>query len=215
MPYQVAQVNYDIQTPETIKDVFYSLKVLSSNVDEILQRIESRIEKEKSRLSQVAERSSRCQAKIKRIEGSTKATTVFSTAKFPGSKVLPQAESIFSNSQNLIDTLPPVDDSVQYIPADAKRSPINNAKLSQDLDIILTRLHASPHLSEKSSAIYENGVKGGVGMFPSADIKTTASLLVFNSTINPYKEYQALDNLASAGRFGSTVSSMSYLILLF
>jgi hypothetical protein len=100
-----------------------------------------------------------------------------------------------------MDTLPPVDDNVQYIPADAKRSPIHNVKLSQDLDIILTRLHASPHLSDKSSAIYENGSKGGVGMFPSADIKTTASLLVFNSSINPYKEYQALDNLASAGRF--------------
>lgn len=40
----------------------------------------------------------------------------------------------------------------------------------------------------------------GLGKIPSA-VRTVGSILLFNSNINPYKNYQALDNLVSTGRF--------------
>jgi hypothetical protein len=40
----------------------------------------------------------------------------------------------------------------------------------------------------------------GIGVLPSK-IPSIGSLLLFNSDINPYKNYQALDNLLSTGRF--------------
>ncbi len=39
----------------------------------------------------------------------------------------------------------------------------------------------------------------GLGKIPSS-AKSVASILLFNSNINPYKNYQALDNLVSTGR---------------
>ena len=43
----------------------------------------------------------------------------------------------------------------------------------------------------------------GLGKIPTA-IRTVGSILLFNSDTNPYKNYQALDNLISSGRYSQS-----------
>jgi hypothetical protein len=52
-PYQVSVVNYDLETPETLQDVFYSLQYVSNIFQDVFQRIENRIDEERKRLATI------------------------------------------------------------------------------------------------------------------------------------------------------------------
>ena len=95
-PYEIAVVNADIEQYETLQDVFYSLERLNTTIDDIFGRVERRITDERSRLDQINNRIANCHAKVNDIRGSKKATTVFSTAKFPAPKRLPAYPTLFS-----------------------------------------------------------------------------------------------------------------------
>lgn len=88
--------NYDLDTAQTLQEVFHSLRLLSGTIDEVYSRIESRVREQKIRLETVNSRIATCHDKINIIRGSNRATTVFSTAKFPGSKYLAPMKSTFS-----------------------------------------------------------------------------------------------------------------------
>jgi hypothetical protein len=95
-PYEVSIVNADVEQHETLNDVFYSLERLDSTIDDIFGRVERRITDERSRLDQINNRIANCHAKVNDIRGSKKATTVFSTAKFPAPEKLPAYPTLFS-----------------------------------------------------------------------------------------------------------------------
>lgn len=223
--YEVSLVNYDTQAPETLNDVFYSLKQLSSTIDNIYQKIETRFSTEKFRLDGIKLRIANCQNKINRIKGSKRATAVYSTAHFPAPKKPTLYASVLANATVSLhikkqylhiycsilkfylitiiiifqggDPFRPADDSTHYIPADTKESAICNPKLNDDLTIMLTRLHS---VQEKTAILYSE-IKG-LGSIPTT-IESVSSLLVFNSSSNPYKDYLTVDNLDSAGRYVS------------
>ena len=95
-PYDVAITNYDLEAAETIHDALYSLQRLSDTVSDIFGRIERRLADERNRISSINARVSTCQGKVQLVRGSNRATTVFSTAKFPAPKALPLYATLFS-----------------------------------------------------------------------------------------------------------------------
>jgi WAS family protein 1 len=63
----------------------------------VYNRIEVRVNTEKNRLENLKLRISTCQEKVSKIKGSTNATTIFSTAKFPATKILAPYDGMFNN----------------------------------------------------------------------------------------------------------------------
>ncbi len=100
-PYEVAIVNADLETPETLRDIFYSLNQLSNTIDDIFSRVERRLKEERNRVSYINARVDVCQKKVLLVKGSNRATTVFSTSKFPAPKALPLYNSLFSQTKEV------------------------------------------------------------------------------------------------------------------
>ncbi len=87
-------------------------------------------------------------------------------------------------------------DDVVYQTADPSSSLIGNTELTEELQTIYTRLNSSGKELQRVEFIMEDN---GLGTLPE-QINSVSSLLLFNSSINPYKAYQTSDNLLSAGR---------------
>jgi hypothetical protein len=90
----------------------------------------------------------------------------------------------------------PPDDDKHYLPAEPKKSALSSDALSEEINIILGRLNSFGTDMERVEFIMEDK---GLGPLP-AKLDSVGSLLLFNSDINPYKDYQTLDNLLSSGR---------------
>jgi WAS protein family homolog 1 len=78
-----------------------ALMQLSNTVDVVFQRIEKRLTDERQRVTKVNERVATCHGKINTVRGSNKATTVFSTSKFPAPKYLPAQPDLFGISEDV------------------------------------------------------------------------------------------------------------------
>jgi hypothetical protein len=91
---------------------------------------------------------------------------------------------------------PDVLDDVHYIPANPSISTVANPELSNDIQLMFSRVNTYGTDMLRSEFIME---EQGLGALPGA-LPSTGSMLLFNSNINPYKNYQALDNLVSTGR---------------
>eukprot|EP00428_Durinskia_dybowskii_P067902 CAMPEP_0170366450 /NCGR_PEP_ID=MMETSP0117_2-20130122/6424_1 /TAXON_ID=400756 /ORGANISM="Durinskia baltica, Strain CSIRO CS-38" /LENGTH=611 /DNA_ID=CAMNT_0010621039 /DNA_START=39 /DNA_END=1874 /DNA_ORIENTATION=- len=195
-PYRVPVIYNDLTPEETMADAFYALETLSATIDDIFGRIERRISDERTRIDHVKNRVKSCKHKVEQVRGSNKATTVFSTAKFPGPKDLPAYPTLFSQIHEMRSPFREVDEEVQYLPPHPAYSAVGNRELSGELHDIMSRLNTYGTDLERVEFIMEDC---GLGKVPHG-VQSVGSLLLFNSNINPYKDYQTLDNLISAGR---------------
>lgn len=73
---------------------------------------------------------------------------------------------------------------------------ISQADIQGDVYDILTRLNGNKQELERVEFIMEDN---GLGPLPNI-VSSIGSLLLFNSKINLYKNYQNLDNLISTGK---------------
>jgi hypothetical protein len=89
-----------------------------------------------------------------------------------------------------------MEDEVEYLPANPTSSTVNNIELFDDLQTIYSRFNGVGKELQRVEFIMEDN---GLGTLPT-NINSVGSVLLFNSSINPYKNYEALDNLVSAGR---------------
>ncbi len=85
--FSVPILFHDVQEPDCLAMVLDALKHLQNVQNSIFSRISNRVNEEKARLSAINKRVDSCNTKIQAISGSTKATTIFSSAKYPGQKV--------------------------------------------------------------------------------------------------------------------------------
>ena len=136
-PFEQLVVSNDLTSDHVLGDIFFSLERLHSTIGNIFDRIGKRIEDENNRVKLVNERVLTCQNKVKHITGSNKATTIFSTAKFPAPKYLPPPHTFFSKDISQIPLVyPEPEDDVYYAPAELKRSSLCNPELSEELTTI-------------------------------------------------------------------------------
>jgi len=198
-PYELPPITTnDVTLPETLRDALHALETLSVTVDDIFGRLETKIAAERTRLSSITGRIAACQVKVEALRGSKNATTVFSTAKFPASKTLPLHATLYDDETipNMPNPHRALDDDVQYQCADPKKSSIANEELTGELYTLLSRLNSCGTDIERVEFIMEDK---GLGSLPPL-IPSVGSLLLFNSTVNPYMSYQTMDNLFSTGR---------------
>ena len=197
-PYEVAVIHSDVETHESRLDILYSLEHLDSTINDIFGRVEKRITDERTRLDQINNRIATCHTKVNGIRGSKKATTIFSTAKFPAPRKLPGYPTLFSQMAALPSAHREAVDDVHYYPPDASKSIVGNDATTEENLLLLTRMNQHGSDMERVEFVMEDE---GLGRVPE-NVDYVSSLLLFNSAVNPYKNYTAMDNLMSSGRGG-------------
>ena len=86
----------DLNQNEIYNDISYTLETLTIIMNDVFNKINYRIINEKNKLDTIKLRINKCKLKVDEIRGSQNATTIFSTAKFPTSKILLSYPTLFS-----------------------------------------------------------------------------------------------------------------------
>ncbi len=104
-PYKVPVIYNDLSQSEVLGDIFYSLENLAGTINDIFCRMDKRIQDERRRVDQIKNRVATCKSKVESVKGTSNATTIFSTAKFPAPKNLPSYPTLFSQVTEVINLL--------------------------------------------------------------------------------------------------------------
>ena len=88
-PCEVLLVRNNVSEAEILKDVIHSLDTLKITMDNVFKRLEDMAALERNRLQIIKDRIAKCNHKVQALKGSKRPTTVFSTAKFPGTETFP------------------------------------------------------------------------------------------------------------------------------
>eukprot|EP01036_Dinobryon_divergens_P044295 gene44295-59092_t len=114
-PYNLPIVYNDLTQEEVLRDVFFALQTLTGTIDDVFGRIDRRVSDERRRVDAVKVRITACKQLVAAVKGSNKATTVFSTSKFPASKALPLYPTIYSHLQEMASPYREIEDNICYL----------------------------------------------------------------------------------------------------
>lgn len=195
-PFEVPLVFNDLKRPLAIQDTLQALERLQTAFDHTVQRLETRIKEERDHLAHINARTAVCYGKVNSVRGSNKATTVFSTAKYPGPKKCTGVASTFVDPSEISPPFPEPDDDTHYSPSQPEVSVVGNQNHLQELFEHYKSLNVHGTEMIRAEFIMEDK---GLGSMPQS-VPSVGSCLLYNSRINPYSNYQTLDNLMSAGR---------------
>ena len=94
--HRVPLVFHDLQASEPLEQLLAALAQLENTTDAVLSRVESRVASQRARISSLSGRVATAGAKVAAIaeKRQRQATTLFSTAKYPGKKRLPGFEKL-------------------------------------------------------------------------------------------------------------------------
>ena len=199
--YTVPTVHMDVQESDCVEDMINALRQLNSVQTKMFQRISSRISEEKLRYNNLTARINTAKGKVNAIANSrgSRATTLFSSARFPGGK----NNSNNNNSSNPESTEYKTiyggleeyerksgfedfdDDGRQHFPGNtnATSGPTSTSEL---LDLLW---RSNQHESKRMSTV------SGLGPLPS-HLQAVSSTLLFNTNEMPYKKYdEQYDNV--------------------
>ncbi|CAH1784413.1 unnamed protein product [Owenia fusiformis] len=183
--YTVPIVPPDLRKEETIKQIADSLDYLDKIANDIFNRISSRVSDNHTRLKTIKDRVELAQVKVEKIRGSSKATKVFSSAKYPSAQDEVPYASVFKDETNLQQI------KHTHYKLQSKPPVVDERMLKEKLQFY--NVHLNIKQSEKE-ADHE-----GLGRLPQ-NISSVSSLLLFNTTENPYKKYVMLDPLGVVTR---------------
>ena len=113
-PYKVSMVYNDLNQNEIYNDISYTLETLTIIMNDVFNKINYRIINEKNKLDTIKLRINKCKLKVDEIRGSQNATTIFSTAKFPTSKILLSYPTLFSEIHKVKNILYHLSSSSNY-----------------------------------------------------------------------------------------------------
>lgn len=179
--YDVSVLSPKLRHEEFILCVADTLNYLEQISDDIFLRIINRVKIYKDQVTAINKRVDVAQAKIDRLKSSKKAIQVFSSAKYPAADELEAYTSIFSGDKSCNEM---------------KRTniPVQSRPRVVDGRVMKERL-AYHHITGKKSNKTDR--EEGLGKLPRG-LKSTSSLLLFNTAENPYKKYVMLDPLSGA-----------------
>jgi len=121
------------------------------------------------------------------VTGTTKATTVFSTSKFPAPKVLPDYTVLHVGNPGVLGkAYPEADESKEYTVAEMAGSALQSGnQINALLDMYkMVNFYGTENFDP--AFVME---KEGLGRIPRTS-RSTGSLLLFNSSQTPYKTYR-------------------------
>ena len=178
--YNVSVVSPKLRHEEFMLCVADTLSYLERVSDDIFSRITNRVQVYKDKVGAINKRVDVAQAKIDRLKNSKKAIQVFSSAKYPAPDELEEYASIFAGSKN----------------EEMQRSMIAVQSRHRVVDGRVMKEKLSYH--NISARRREEADRGeGLGKLPKG-LTSVSSLLLFNTSENPYKKYVMLDPLSGA-----------------
>ncbi|XP_077487093.1 WASH complex subunit 1-like [Amblyomma americanum] len=187
-PYEAHLIPSDLRHDECILQVADSLDHLGKIANAILDGLQERLNEYKGRLQSIQARADLARTKISAIRGSSKATKVFSSYKFPAGD--PDA------AQELAVSLPPVPLEPSRIRIRSQHLAPDERMLKEKLQFFNVRPPAKANLSATKPA-WQN--EEGLGRLPDST-ESIGSLLLFNTGENPYTRYVQRDPLVGAKR---------------
>ncbi|OQS06427.1 carbon catabolite repressor protein [Thraustotheca clavata] len=191
--YCIERVYEDLKKPFVAKDVIRQLIHLDTVVADVFERISLRIQAEKDRVKAIDAKIAACQAKVVAVTErglGNKATTVFSTAKYPAPKVLPTIKGLYCDKT--YEEVPPLTaepEATHFLPSEPPTAG-QRAQLMAEVVDLFERVN--PY--EATSKAEYHMAKEGLGSLPE-QVPTIGSVLLFNSNETPYQNYVLVDNL--------------------
>ena len=187
--YNVPAILPDLRKEESYRQIVDALEYLDAVANDVFNRIGHRIGENKDHLVQLNTRINVAQAKIDKLRSSsTKATRVFAPPKYPAPAAMGEYRTVFQDVNPLLQrvrkTKAVFTSRMTEVTADVIRAKKDPFVLSLD--------------SREKRIEVKNPEEGeGLGRLPR-HLPSLSSLLLFNSTENPYKKYVLLDPLEGA-----------------
>ena len=206
--YEVTALLTEVSPQEGLLQAFDSLQTLDAAINDVFNRIQSRISSERAKITAVVGRVARAQAKVAEVgANSTRVTTIFSTAKYPAPKVLADFKRVLDVDLSAVP--PPADNDPEQqglflAPTRTSHRIATKDRFAAappaDTSVLFTSLTTARLMrSEHESAFNEEQeLAEGLGRLPSY-LPSISSVLLFNSDENPYKQYVSINNLEGVG----------------
>lgn len=179
--YALPVIFQDLRQEEALLQMFDSLQFLENTVNDVYDRISKRVANERGRISAVTNRLAGAKEKLAVMKGNTKTTTVFSPPKYPAPKRLED----FAPLYNTINPESKVVHPDYDLDEDAEGIRLARRQASQDFEFLVQMNSEEP----------ESDPQVGLGRLPKY-VPSVSSLLLFNTSENPYKEFKLYDNTA-------------------
>eukprot|EP00659_Diplonema_papillatum_P020842 gene20842-32143_t len=171
-----------------------ALSKLQDIADKVFENIKERVETERGRMDAITDKMEELQGQVEEITGRTKATTVFSSFKYPGAKEWRPTKMIL------------YDPETAHKPRSKRireqRVFRRDGMMQEDAFAVPSRARDPTEQYELRLFLPLQKVKRGthgLGRLPKS-LDTASSLLLFNTNENPYKEYGIFDPLGQEGK---------------
>ncbi|BFZ10703.1 hypothetical protein BsWGS_13742 [Bradybaena similaris] len=186
--FNVPTIPPDLRREETIHQIADALEYLDKVANEIFTRIGTRVGENRAHLQKINDRVNLASAKVAKLTGSNKATKVFASAKYPAEDELQPYRITFANTGELREV------KHSHYKVQEKHAYVDDRVFKEKLQFYNVHLNIRARKDQNSREEDQNSKKEGLGGLPS-DIPSISSLLLFNTTENPYKKYVMLDPL--------------------
>ncbi|XP_063953782.1 WASH complex subunit 1-like isoform X2 [Lytechinus pictus] len=182
--YNIPIIQPDLRREETIHQIADTLEYLEKIANDVFDRIEKRVTDNHSRLTDINKRLDVAQAKVDKIKNSRKAIKIFSSAKYPAPEKKDVYQSVFADNTDL-SSIPRPSRKLA-----SKHQTLDSRALKEKLQFYNVQLNV-----RKKDKDGENTWEG-LGGLPR-NIESITSLLLFNTSENPYKKYVMIDPLGA------------------
>ncbi|XP_028395991.1 WASH complex subunit 1-like [Dendronephthya gigantea] len=184
--YDVPLILPGLRKEESVFQMVNALEYLQQVSNDVFSKIEKRVAENREQIAAIDRRANLALAKIEKIRGSRKAIRVFSSAKYPAPDKLEMYTSLHTCDGLDDNPLPSVDQNYHVA---SKFPKADHNSLKEKLQFYNVQLNTSKRKTDRADQ--------GLGGLPK-DITSISSLLLFNTTENPYKKYVILDPLEGA-----------------
>ncbi|XP_033114646.1 WASH complex subunit 1-like [Anneissia japonica] len=182
--YTVSIIPSDLRREETILRIADTLEHLEKIANDVFNRISDRVSMDHAKLKQINQRLEVAQLKVDKMRNSKKATKVFSSAKYPAPERPEIYASLFDEDTELSAL------KVPFRRMHTKHQAVDAKSLKEKLQFYNVQIN--PRKKEKS----EEHSAEGLGGLPK-NMESINSLLLFNTSENPYKKYVMIDPLGA------------------
>jgi WAS family protein 1 len=189
--FSIGVTFHNIGESDSIEEAINAIKHLYSVTEQVFDKIETKVKYERSKIEAISQRLTQASAQIETIgrERISKATTVFSNAKFPGKKEADNYSPIFANMP-FVDC-PPDNIMQENAPRVFPANDGNRKAHPPQADMLDLLWRANQTLDLDGIT----GAPKGVGPLPD-DMMSVTDFMLYNSNETPYTDYNdSLDNM--------------------
>ena len=184
--YDVPLILPGLRKEESIFQIVNALEYLQQVSNDVFSKIDKRVAENRDKIAAIDRRANLAMAKVEKLRGSRKAIRVFSSAKYPAPEKLQLYNSLHTCDGLDQNPLPEVNQSY-HVASNFPKA--DHDAIKDKLQFYNVQINTSRHKADKADQ--------GLGGLPK-DISSISSLLLFNTTENPYKKYVVLDPLEGA-----------------